>query len=142
MILEVFDKNRNRIDMIRLFKSANYTIKFNGVGTFTIKVPSTEKTLPYLIRENYILLDKDVLGIIKYRSKVTSSSSDVTISGYMISRILSYRTFPKVQVFSGTTEEICYRMVENNFINAEDSKRNIPFVSVNRVKGSGEEKKV
>lgn len=142
MILEVFDKQRNRVAMIKQYSSAEYTVKFNGVGTFTISVNVNDDSIKYLVIDNYILLDAGIMGIIKRRSKINALSTSMTINGYMISHILSYRTFIKTQVFSGTVEEIIEQMMNNNFINPQDIKRKIDFIKFEKYNLSGESKKV
>lgn len=142
MILEIFDKEKNRVGMIKAFKSASYVVKYNGIGTFTVKVPNNEDSVKLLQRDNYILLDVDVMGVIKYRGKQTSKSTEITISGYLINHILTYRTFLKTQSFTGTVEEICEQMINNNFINPEDDRRKISFVKVISKTGSGQSKRI
>lgn len=142
MILEVFDKQRNRVAMIKQYSSAEYTVKFNGVGTFTISVNVNDDSIKYLVINNYILLDAGIMGIIKRRSKINALSTSMTINGYMISHVLSYRTFIKTQVFSGTVEEIIEQMMNNNFINPQDIKRKIDFIKFEKHNLNGESKKV
>lgn len=142
MILEVFDNQRNRVAMIKQYSSAEYTVKFNGVGTFTISVNVNDDSIKYLVINNYILLDAGIMGIIKRRSKINALSTSMTINGYMISHILSYRTFIKTQVFSGTVEDIIEQMMNNNFINPQDIKRKIDFIKFEKCNLNGESKKV
>ena len=142
MILEIFNKERERIGMIKQYISARYANKYNGIGTFTIKVPVVDDSVRYLIIDNYVLLDIDVMGVITYRSKLTTATTEITVSGYIASHILTYRTFLKTQVFNGTIEDICGQMVANNFITPEDERRKIDYVKVESKVGSGESKQV
>lgn len=136
MILEIFNKNRIRVGMIRQCKSASYEIKFNGVGTFTINISVIDESVEYLIRGNYILFDKDVMGVITRRSKVSSTSTEITINGYLVSRLLSYRVIPTTQEYYGTVEEITEQLINNNFISPSDGKRKIDYITVDNPVGT------
>lgn len=142
MILEIFDKERNRVGMIKQYKSARYVNKYNGIGTFSIKVPTVDESIRYLVIDNYILLDIGIMGIITYRSKLTTSTTEITVNGYIVSHLLTYRTFPKTQIFNGTIEYICEQMVTNNFIDVDDERRKIEYVRIESKEGSGESKQV
>lgn len=131
MILEVFSKKTlERVGMIKTCKFAQYVDKFCGVGSFSLKVPTTEESLKYLDKNHFILFDEGIMGIIRYRKKATGSESTVEIKGYLISKMLEYRSFLKTKSFKGTVSSIARDMVDFFFINNEDYRRRIPLIKL------------
>lgn len=131
MILEIFSiKTRERVGMIKTCKFAQYVEQFCGVGTFSIKVPISEESLRYLNKKHFILFEKEVMGIILYRKKVTEADSVVEIKGYLVNRILEWRSFLHTKSFRGTVTNIARNMVDFFFINNEDPRRVIPFIEL------------
>ena len=132
MLLEVYDKNTfNRVDIIRTYTFVQYTDYFNDVGTFSVKVPVTERSLPYLlVSGNFILFeklgDKYVMGVIKYFHKEGIETPIVEIKGYMLSHLLTYRCFEKTFRRTGKVFDIQREFVQRQFINPDDIKRQIP----------------
>lgn len=131
MLLEVYNGHSNdRVDVIRTYTFVQYTDYFNDVGTFTVKVPITEKSLPNLMVEgNYILFeklgDKLEMGVIKYFHKEGLETPTVEIKGYMFSHILSYRTFQKTFKLYGRVFDIQRDFITKMFINCDDLRRQI-----------------
>lgn len=131
MLLEVYDKNTmNRVEIIRTYTFVQYTDYFNDVGTFEIKVPINEQSLPYLmVQGNYVLFEKLgnklTMGVIKYFHKEGLESVEVDIKGYMLSHLLSYRCFPKTYRKYGRVFDIQREFVTNMFINPEDDRRKV-----------------
>ena len=129
MILEVFSiSTKERVGMIKTCKFAQYTVQFCGVGSFSVKVPISEESLKYLNKKHYILFDNDVMGIIRYRRKVTNDDSTVEIKGFLLNKILDWRSFLLTKSFSGTITSIARRMVDYFFINNDDPRRNISSI--------------
>lgn len=132
MILEVFSsKTRERLELIKTCKFAQYTDEFCGYGTFSITVPMSDDSITYLVKDNFILFDDGVMGIIKYRYKVTDEEeSTIEIKGFIVDRILYTRCFLTTKVFTGTVTEISRNMVDFFFISNNDSRRNVPIISL------------
>ena len=131
MILEIFSiQTFERVGMIKTCKFAQYKQQFCGTGSFSIKVPISEESLKYLNKKHFILFDEDVMGIIRYRKKVTSDDSTVEIKGYLLNKILDWRSFLFTKSFSGTITNISRRMVEYFFISNSDSRRNISSIAL------------
>jgi hypothetical protein len=142
MILEIFDANRERVGMINQYKYASYTNKFNGIGTFEIKIPVVDKSVALLVKGNYILFDEGIMGIITKRNKISSDSEEITINGYIVSYLLTYRVIPKTQEYYGTVEEITEQMINNNFISPSDKRRIISYIVVNNKAGKGTKRRI
>lgn len=131
MILEIFSiRTRERVGMIKTCKFAQYTQQFCGVGSFSLKIPISEESLKYLNKNHFILFDDGVMGIIRYRKRVTGDDSTVEIKGPLCNKLLEWRSFLLTKSFSGTVTDIARNMVEFFFINNEDSRRNIPLIEL------------
>lgn len=131
MLLEIYNGHSNdRVDVIRTYIFVQYTDYFNDVGTFSVKVPITEKSLPNLMVEgNYILFeklgDKLEMGVIKYFHKEGLEIPTVEIKGYMLSHLLTYRVFQKTYRMNGRVFDIQRDFVTKMFINCDDLRRQI-----------------
>ena len=131
MLLEVYDKNTlNRVDIIRTYTFVQYTDYFNDVGTFSVKVPVSEKSLQYLLVEgNYILFeklgDKLIMGIIKYFHKEGVETPTVEVKGYLLPHILTYRCFERTYQKTGRVFDIQRDFVTKFIINPDDLRRRI-----------------
>lgn len=131
MKLEVFQKeDRTRVDLIRTYDFVQYVDMFNGIGTFRMTIPYTEKSLPHLVRDNYILFDDGVMGVIKYRKKKTSESTTLEIKGYLLNTILSYRCFLKPHQYKDEVTKVVRMMVNELFIASDDVRRNVDFITL------------
>lgn len=136
MLLEIYDKNTlDRVDIIRTFTFIQYTDYYNDVGTFSVTVPITERSLPYLmISGNFILFeklgDKFIMGIIKYFHSENISTPTVQIKGYMLSHLLSYRCFQKTFQLKDKVFEIQRHFVQEFFMYSEDFRRRMSLMMI------------
>ena len=136
MLLEVYDKKTlDRVDIIRTFTFVQYTDYFNDVGTFSVTVPITEKSLPHLMVEgNFILFeklgDKFIMGIIKYFHSENISTPTVEIKGYLLSHLLSYRSFLTTFRMKDKVFEIQRDFVQRFFINTDDYRRTMALMMI------------
>lgn len=129
MKLEIFQKSdRTRVDLIRTYDFVQYVDNFNGVGTFRMSIPYTEKSLPYLVRGNYILFEDGIMGIIKYRKKKTSESTTLELKGYLLNEILGYRCFLRSHQYKDEITKVVRAMVSELFITSDDARRNVDFI--------------
>lgn len=131
MILEIFSiHTQERVGMIKTFKFVQYTSEFCGAGTFSIKVPISEESLKYLDKKHFILFDNNIMGLVRYRKKTTENSSDVEIKGYLLNKLLDWRSFLVTKTFKGTITDISRNMVDFFFIHNTDTRRNIPLIKL------------
>lgn len=131
MILEIFSiQTRERVGMINVYEFAQYTQEFCGSGSFSVKVSLSDKSVRFLNNKHFILFDDGVLGIIRYRSKETEESSTVEVCGFLVNKILDWRSFLVTKSFNGTVSEISRSIVDFFFINNPDERRNISFISL------------
>lgn len=130
MILEVFSKTtRERVGIIKMFKFCQYTREFCGSGSFSIKVSIEDTIIRSLNPEHMILFDQGVMGIIK-NVKMSTEESIVTVQGYLLNKLLYYRSFLVTKVFKGMAGSIARDMVDFFFIRNSDSRRNIPGMTL------------
>lgn len=130
MILDIYGKDNERKDFINNFTYAFYEDCFCEVGKFEIKVPLTEKSIPYLVKDNYILLDNGILGVIKTRQfeQVEEEQNVLTISGQTINELFLRRCFEYPYNYSGKLSAISRKMIEDLCIIPTDSKRKISLI--------------
>lgn len=128
MKLEVFDKNtRVRIDLIREYNYASYTDDFWGEGSFSIIMPTNDESLKNLVEGNYILFEEGVLGIIKGMRDTENSDIEIEVYGFLLNRVLAYRSTLYTKRYYGKWTEIMRNMATDLFINPDDPKRKIDY---------------
>lgn len=134
MILDVYAKNNERKDFINNFVYAYYEDCFCDIGNFEVKVPTTEKSIQYLIKDNYVLLDEGILGVIKSREfeQTEDEQNTLKITGKTINELFLRRCFEYPYNYSGKLSAIVRSMVDNLCINPEDTKRKISLISLSQ----------
>lgn len=134
MILDIYGKDYKRKGFINTFSSASYNFPFNGVGDFTIKVPITEPSISYLVKDNFVLLDEGIIGIIRSREfdQTEEEQNTLIISGSLASELFLRRCFEKTYRYSGKLSNVVRSMVTNLVINPTDTKRKISSVSLSQ----------
>ncbi len=131
MKLEIFNKaTRTRMDIIRTYNFVQYVDEFNGVGSFSLKLPVAEETLKYLTYGNFILFDDGVVGIIKKISDVQDDDTEIEISGYLTNHILAFRSFLTTTKYYDTIVNVARSMVSDLMISNSNEERNIDFVKL------------
>ena len=134
MILDIYGKDNERKDFVNNFIYAFYEDCFCGIGRFEIKVPLTEKSIPYLVKDNYILLDEGVFGVIKTREfeQTEKAQNVLKVSGQTINEFFLRRCFEYPYNYSGKLSAMSRKMVDDLCINPTDSKRKISLISLSQ----------
>lgn len=125
MKLELFDANFIRIGKISQYSYSSYEHDSKGVGSFLINCAKTESLLKILPEVEYILFEKGVMGVFNYEDIGSIEvAQEITIKGYMLKSILSYRTF--FPQFSATLppRTMLSTMVLENFVESPNPDRN------------------
>lgn len=125
MKLELFDANFIRIGKISQYSYSSYEHDSKGVGSFLINCAKTESLLKILPEVEYILFEEGVMGVFNYEDIGSIEvAQEITIKGYMLKSILSYRTF--FPQFSATLppRTMLSTMVLENFVNSPNPDRN------------------
>lgn len=134
MILDIYGKDNERKDFINNFSYAYYEDCFCGIGKFEIKVPITEKSLQYLVKDNYVLLDEGILGVIQSRQfeQTEEEQNKVTIIGKTINELFLRRCFENTHMYSGKLSAISRNMVTDLCISPTDTKRKFSLMSLSQ----------
>lgn len=133
MKLEIFDKDsRERVWMIKAYTYAAYTQEFYGAGSFSIKIPTENDSMPYLVYGNYVLFDDGVMGIIKGVKNIEGEGDDdeIEVYGYLTNHILSYRSILYAKRYYGKIPEVFRTMFTELFVSPDDEKRKIDYVTL------------
>lgn len=113
-----------QIGIIAKYESLEYTLKYCGIGSFTIKLPITEKNIKYMKNGIWFYLDGKYLGF-KESERIDTDNLQIVISGNLCEVILQWAVFPKTQNFYDTIPNICEEMVRNNLISEDERKKEI-----------------
>lgn len=132
MILDVYGKDKERKTFINNFKYATYEDLFCGVGSFEVQVPITEQSIPFLVKDNYILFDEGILGIIKTRvfEQNEESQNILVVSGKIVHELFFRRCFDLPYRYSGKISAITRQMVSDLCIEPEETKRVISLITL------------
>lgn len=131
MLLDIIEKNsRLKVEMIRTYDYVQYVDEFTGEGSFQINLPISDVALPYLVRDNYIIFEEGIVGIIKSIKDSQDEEMQIVVTGNLTNHILSYRSILKTERYYGTLSEVSRMLLQNNFINPEDEKRKIDFINL------------
>lgn len=131
MKLEIFDKyTRKRVELIRTCNYATYTNDFFGQGKFELRIPTNDPCIEYLQFGTYIYFDEGIVGIVKGEKDTETSDFEVTICGYLLKHILTYRSFLLTTKYYEKPNVVVRNMVQDLFINPTDTKRIISSISL------------
>lgn len=131
MKLEVFDKyTRLRIDLIREYNYVTYTDELYGEGSFSIKMPTADESLPNLVEGNYVLFEEGVLGVIKGKRDTENADVEIEVYGTLLNGVMSYRSTLYVKRYYDTYTNVIRKIADDLFINPDDKKRKIPFITL------------
>lgn len=115
------------------FISYEYEKLFCGVGTFTIEVPVTTIFREMLVVNSILVTDSGDALIVK---NIKTTTDKITLTGYDLNGLLLDRVTLAMDSADGTdpvegSTEACVKYyVENNFVSAEVSGRNLPRFGV------------
>lgn len=113
-----------QIGIIAKYESLEYTLQYCGIGSFTIKLPITEKNIKYMKNGTWFYLDSEYLGF-KESERIDTDNLQIVISGKLCEVILQWAVFPKTQNFYDTIPNICEEMVRNNLISDNERKKEL-----------------
>lgn len=131
MKLEIFDKyTRYRVGMIKIYDYVTYNDKFRGMGTFEIRIPTTEESLQYITDGNYIWFEDKTFGIIKGIKDVEGEDTQISVYGYLLNYLLTIRSNLLSYKKYDTVGNVARDMFDKLFISSSDSRRNINFLSI------------
>ena len=131
MKLEVFDKyTRIRIGIIKTYTYVSYTDELRGYGNFSITIPVNEESLSFLEEGNYIWFEDDIVGIIKGYQENQENDAELSVYGYIINYILTYRSNLQTYKNYDKIGVVARDMFDKLFMTPEDTRRVIDFLDL------------
>ena len=131
MKLEVFDKyTRSRIDIIKVYDYLTYEDAMDDRGDFEITIPTKELSLDSIQKGNYIWFEDGVVGIISFIGDKEDEQTEVSVKGYLLNNLLTYRSFLSTTMYYDKINIIARQMITDLFIDPEDQKRQIDFITL------------
>lgn len=136
MLLYLLNESFERIGIIDSYVSIIWTTRYQDVGEFELYLPSNNPNAfecgQFLQRDD----DKTIMVIENIEFSSDEETGDFcTLTGKSIEEILSRRIVWNKTQLIGNIEESMYRIIDENAINADDKKRNIPNMKCAKLKG-------
>ena len=122
MRLEVFDFELNRLGLIEIYSSINYTLKFIDVGSFELKCAINEQNVKLIQKNRFLWIEDEVCGIIQY---INSSKDDgtITVKGKLAKEMLNWRWVYPCFVKTGEPAALAENIVNIHCVNPSEPKR-------------------
>lgn len=131
MKLDVIDKaTRSKVEMIRTYDYVQYVDEFVGEGKFQINLPASDVSLPYLVRGNYIVFERGIVGVITKVHDSQDEEMQIVVTGRLTNSILAIRSILRTERLSGTLTTVARQLVTNHFISPTDTKRKVALVTL------------
>ncbi|MGN0289825.1 MAG: siphovirus ReqiPepy6 Gp37-like family protein [Lachnospiraceae bacterium] len=140
MEIYVLDKEINVLGVISTYTSIIWTTKFHEPGIFKATFVFTAKMNSILQLGNLLYKTDEEEPVIITRKFLTLNKRGeqaIQVQGYMASRYLNRRIIWKKMVMSGTPEQVMRKMVEEQVINPEDSRRKMERIRLGKLRGYG-----
>ena len=122
MRLEVFDFELNRLGLIEIYSSINYTLKFIDVGSFELKCAINEQNVKLIQKNRFLWIEDEVCGIIQYISSSTDDGT-ITAKGKLAKEMLNWRWVYPCFVKTGEPAVLAESIVNIHCVNPSESKR-------------------
>lgn len=122
MRLEVFDFELNRLGLIEIYSSINYTLKFIDVGSFELKCAINEQNVKLIQKNRFLWIEDEVCGIIQYISSSTDDGT-ITAKGKLAKEMLNWRWVYPCFVKTGEPAALAESIVNIHCVNPSESKR-------------------
>ena len=122
MRLEVFDFELNRLGLIEIYSSINYTLKFIDVGSFELKCAINEQNVKLIQKNRFLWIEDEVCGIIQYISSSTDDGT-ITVKGKLAKEMLNWRWIYPCFVKTGEPAALAESIVNIHCVNPSESKR-------------------
>lgn len=122
MRLEVFDFELNRLGLIEIYSSINYTLKFIDVGSFELKCAINEQNVKLIQKNRFLWIEDEVCGIIQYISSSTDDGT-ITAKGKLAKEMLNWRWVYPCFVKTGEPAALAESIVNIHCVNPSELKR-------------------
>lgn len=133
MIISIFNHFFKRVDVLRKYTFAQYTDRFNEIGTFSVLCPICEDNMIFFSPDwTYFLHFEDgVMGIVESAKKNSDGEfeNEIILSGRLMGYILNERIMYKQNTFKGKAHAVIKSAIEKCFSGSFlDDARYIKFV--------------
>ena len=128
MDLYILNKNFEKIGLIDTYESVIWTTRYYTYGDFELYIPASTDNIKLLTAGNYLFRnDSDTTMIIEKIEISTDAESGnyLTVSGRSLESLLNRRIIWNQTTFSGTAENLIYKLLNDNIISPTDSNRKI-----------------
>ena len=123
-MIEILDKRLKKVDILRKYTFAQYSMKFRDIGTFTIDARITEENLFLLNEEEEysILFDGNIFGKVLKITRESDSENEkvIKIQGLLSSRFLDQRVL-RFESFDNKTYKNIYDLMTRYRNNYEET---------------------
>ena len=130
MILDVFNKNFERIDTIHKFSYAQYNKSLNSSGSFELRLGLVDEAKLLISEAQFILFELTVCGKITYvppEIDEKTGKQELIVKGNLVNCLIEQRCIPKTINYSDSTVNVVYSLVNNNCVNPTDPNRRMPL---------------
>lgn len=138
MEIYILDREINIIGVFSTYESILWTEKLHEPGTFKAVFIFTDKMNRLLERGNLLYKADEAQPAIITRKHIKLNKygeQNITVQGYMASRLLNRRIIWEKMVMKGTPEQMMREMVEEQAISPKNSDRKIPIIELGDFKG-------
>lgn len=128
MLLTVLNTNRLSIAVIDTYESLIWTDRYSKCGDFELRMPLTGSIPWYLRQENILINNESEHAMIIETIEIESDAEEgnhLTITGRSLESILDRRIVWGQKSFNGNLQDGIETLLNECFINPEDSKRKV-----------------
>lgn len=136
MELYILNRSLRTIGVIDTYTSIIWTKRCFACGDFELYLPASH--LDILVEGNYIYrLDDDAIMRIENLEITTDSEvgNFLRVSGRSAESLLAKRIIWSQTTFSGTVENLIYKLIRENAVNPTDENRIIPLLTIGESQG-------
>lgn len=123
-MIEILDKRLKKVDILRKYTFAQYSLKFRDIGTFTIDARITDENLFLLNEEEEysVLFDGNVFGKVLKITRESDSENEkvIKIQGLLSNRFFDQRVI-RLKTFNDKTYKNIYNLMKEYAQNYEET---------------------
>lgn len=128
MDLYVLNKNLETIGITDAYESLIWTQRYYTYGDFELYLPASDDNIKLLETDNYMVRNDSETVMIIEKINITTDAENgnyLTVSGRSLESILNRRIIWEQTTFSGTAENLIYKLLNENIINPKDDRRKV-----------------
>ena len=131
MIIHIYDKNLNKIDLLTEYEYCSVEVNVRDIGSFEIQMHMSER-YKYLFgkQQYYFMFDFEQFGKITYIGISDEDGETIKIKGVLAKYILQERVVYKTLKFTGRTYEFAGKLISRELIETNDYRRKIENLKI------------